>query len=112
MSVGINPSQTDGNTNTGKNVEISISDNGIGIDKDAQSKIFEPFFTTKSGGTGLGLSLVNKIMKIHNGRIELQSALGKGTTFRLLLPESNAKANNIKNERRLYNECRQNLGYR
>ncbi|MGR3317808.1 MAG: two-component system sensor histidine kinase NtrB [Candidatus Anammoxibacter sp.] len=112
VSVGINPSQTDGNVNGGKNVEISISDNGIGIDKEAQSKIFEPFFTTKSGGTGLGLSLVHKIMKIHNGRIEIKSAPGKGTTFRLLLPESNGKANNTKNEWRLDNECRPNFSYR
>ncbi|MGR3179070.1 MAG: two-component system sensor histidine kinase NtrB [Candidatus Anammoxibacter sp.] len=112
VSVGINPSRTDGKTNGDRNIEIVISDNGIGIDEEVQSKIFEPFFTTKSGGTGLGLSLVHKIMKIHNGRIEIKSAIGKGTTFRLLLPESNGKANNTNNNGRLNNECRPNFSYR
>ncbi|MGR3219780.1 MAG: two-component system sensor histidine kinase NtrB [Candidatus Anammoxibacter sp.] len=112
VSVGVNPLQTDGESNDDKNIEISFADNGIGIDKEAQSKIFEPFFTTKSSGTGLGLSLVHKIMKVHNGRIEIKSVLGKGTTFRLLLPKSNGKANNTKNKWRLNNECRPNFSYR
>lgn len=71
-----------------RGVEIAISDNGVGIGREEQSKIFEPFFTTKSGGTGLGLSLVQKIIKMHKGEIELESAPGKGTTFRLLFPEN------------------------
>jgi PAS domain S-box-containing protein len=69
-------------------VEIQIQDNGIGIPKELQTKIFEPFFTTKEvgKGTGLGLSMVYEIIQKHQGRIELESELGKGSTFRILLP--------------------------
>ncbi len=69
-------------------VEVAISDNGIGMNKDAQLRIFEPFFTTKSKGTGLGLSLVQKIIKLHRGQIKLDSVPGRGTTFRVLLPKT------------------------
>lgn len=87
--VGVNRVQIGESENRGgNNIEISISDNGTGIDKEVQTRIFEPFFTTKSGGTGLGLSLVQKIVKMHNGQIGLESIPGKGTTFRLLFPES------------------------
>ena len=52
------------------------------------SKIFLPFFTTKTHGTGLGLSLVQKIVLAHNGRIEVQSVEGEGTRFTITLPKS------------------------
>ncbi len=69
-------------------VEIQIKDTGTGIPKEIQTKIFEPFFTTKEvgKGTGLGLSLVYEIMQKHQGKIELESEIGKGSTFRVLLP--------------------------
>lgn len=68
--------------------EIQIQDNGTGIPKDIQTKIFEPFFTTKEvgKGTGLGLSLVYEIIQKHQGKIELESDLGKGSLFKILLP--------------------------
>lgn len=72
---------------TGKSEEgiliISISDNGIGIPEDIQDKIFSPFFTTKAvgEGTGLGLGIVQKIIKAHGGEISFESKQGKGTTF-------------------------------
>ncbi len=67
---------------------ISISDNGGGISHENQKKIFEPFFTTKGQGrgTGLGLAIVREIIQDYNGRIELDSQVGHGTTFTILLP--------------------------
>ena len=69
-------------------VSISISDNGKGIPPEDLERIFEPFFTTKppGEGTGLGLSLSYAIVRRHGGRIEVQSAPGRGTTFTLHLP--------------------------
>lgn len=67
-------------------VKISITDSGSGIPPQEKEKIFEPFFTTKEGGTGLGLSIVHKIIENHNGMITVQSDMGKGSTFTILLP--------------------------
>jgi len=69
-----------------KEIEISISDTGPGIPKDRMDRIFLPFFTTKEKGTGLGLAIVHKIVLSHNGRIEVDSREGTGTTFRLYFP--------------------------
>lgn len=66
--------------------EIEISDTGTGIPEDKLKKIFHPFFTTKKNGTGLGLSLVQKIILYHGGKVEVESKKGKGTTFRVGLP--------------------------
>lgn len=66
---------------------IRISDTGCGMDADTQSRIFKSFFTTKgSNGTGLGLSVVDRIVRNHGGKIALESAPGKGATFSLQLP--------------------------
>lgn len=67
-------------------VWVSVSDNGTGIPSDKVNKIFEPFFTTKEKGTGLGLMIVQRIIREHGGRIDLESHLGEGTTFRVWLP--------------------------
>ncbi|MES2353411.1 MAG: DAHL domain-containing protein [Pseudomonadota bacterium] len=71
-----------------KEVRVVITDNGTGVPADIQSKIWEPFFTTKKAGsgTGLGLSTCAKIIKSHGGQIEMQSEVGKGTTFTITLP--------------------------
>lgn len=74
-------------------VEIEISDTGIGIPENKLNKIFHPFFTTKERGTGLGLSLVQKIVLYHGGRIEVESMEGKGTTFRIDLPVRHWRGN-------------------
>jgi signal transduction histidine kinase len=69
-----------------REVELRVSDTGPGIPKDRFDKIFLPFFTTKNKGIGLGLALVHKIVLLHDGRIEVESQEGKGTTFRIYLP--------------------------
>jgi signal transduction histidine kinase len=71
-----------------KNIQILISDNGIGMPQDVQSKIFKTFFTTKpiGNGTGLGLTVVSNIMKQHSGAIEVISKEGQGTTMKLIFP--------------------------
>lgn len=69
-----------------KDISIEIVDNGPGIPAQALKKIFEPYYTTKKGGTGLGLYIVQKIINEHNGKIKVQSILGRGTTFSVILP--------------------------
>lgn len=73
----------------GSLVFIQITDTGVGIPEENLNKIFEPFFSTKPGGkgTGLGLSVVYGIVKQHNGKIEIQSEVNKGTTVTLIFPK-------------------------
>ena len=72
----------------GEFYRVEISDDGPGIDSESLPRLFDPFFTTKpvGEGTGLGLSISHGIVTGHGGRIEVESDLGVGTTFRLLLP--------------------------
>jgi two-component system, sporulation sensor kinase E len=67
-------------------VWISVADTGSGIAPELLNRIFEPFYTTKKKGSGLGLMIVQRIVREHGGRIELESQVGRGTTFRLWLP--------------------------
>jgi two-component system, sporulation sensor kinase E len=67
-------------------VWISVRDTGCGIPEEKLNRIFEPFFTTKKKGTGLGLMVVQRIVRAHKGRIDLESQPGAGTTFRIWLP--------------------------
>ncbi len=67
-------------------VALEVSDNGPGIPAEEQERIFDLFFSTKKGGTGLGLAIVQRIADAHQAKLELDSAPGRGTTIRLLLP--------------------------
>ena len=77
-----------------KKVEISIQDNGIGMDEEIKSHMFEPFFTTKtispeheaSLNSGLGVSVVYEIVEAHHGNIDVESEVGEGTTVTIFLP--------------------------
>jgi signal transduction histidine kinase len=72
---------------------IEVSDNGCGIEEKIKNHIFDPFFTTKSPseGTGLGLSLCHNSIRESGGRIEVESAAGKGSTFKVILPDNDIK---------------------
>jgi signal transduction histidine kinase len=71
---------------------IEVADNGRGISPELLPNIFRPFFTTKGDGTGLGLSLARRIVEDHQGRIDVTSTVGKGTTFAVILPLQRAAA--------------------
>jgi signal transduction histidine kinase len=76
---------------TRKRIRLEIADTGLGIQKDHMDRVFDPFFTTKEvgKGTGLGLSLVHGIVKEHQGTITIESQLGRGTKFAIVLPIEN-----------------------
>jgi signal transduction histidine kinase/HAMP domain-containing protein len=69
-------------------IEVRVEDTGLGIAKEHLSKIFDLYFTTKDHGTGIGLSMVYRIVQLHDGDIEVESTQGRGTTFRVLLPQA------------------------
>jgi GAF domain-containing protein/CheY-like chemotaxis protein len=74
-------------------VEVTVSDTGVGIPEEVRDRIFDPFFTTKGPqGTGLGLSITYGILSRHGATVSVESAVGQGTTFRLLFPPVGATA--------------------
>lgn len=79
---------------------LEVRDTGSGIPEEDRSFIFNPFYTTKASGTGLGLAITHKIIQEHNGRIEVESAVDKGTVFRVFMPIKKEEENEDINSRR------------
>jgi signal transduction histidine kinase len=67
-------------------LQLAVQDTGVGMTPEQCRQLFQPFLTTKPQGTGLGLAIVQKIIEAHRGQIEVESAPGRGTTFRITLP--------------------------
>jgi signal transduction histidine kinase len=82
IDVAVGPTERGGR----RMVQVAVSDNGCGIPRDRLGRIWEPYVTTKPGGTGLGLAIVRQTVAAHDGIVEAESAPGRGTTIRLLLP--------------------------
>jgi signal transduction histidine kinase len=81
-----------------KSIEIEFRDTGLGIEKKHINKLFDPFYSTKTSGTGLGLAVSYGIINQHQGKISVESQLGRGTTFTIILPVS-PKKTAVKEER-------------
>ena len=71
-----------------RRVEIDVEDTGVGIAPENLSRIFDLYFTTKERGSGIGLSMVYRIVQLHDGEVEVQSTPGRGTRFRLIFPQA------------------------
>ena len=71
-----------------RNVEIDVEDTGVGIPPEDLGRVFDLYFTTKAKGTGIGLSMVYRIVQLHDGEVEVQSTPGSGTRFRLIFPQA------------------------
>jgi signal transduction histidine kinase len=71
-----------------RRVIVDVEDTGVGIPPEHLSRIFDLYFTTKKEGSGIGLSMVYRIVQLHDGEVEVQSTPGRGTRFRLMFPQA------------------------
>jgi len=90
-------------------IRLKITDTGEGMAPDDLPYIFEPFFTTKKTGTGIGLAVVYQIVRAHGGHISVQSELGKGTTFEILIPVLNEHVSEEPSETELAHRARRRV---
>ncbi len=79
----------------GDGVWVAVSDDGPGIPQEQINRIFEPYYTTKKKGSGLGLMIVQRIVRDHGGRVDLESHAGQGTTFRVWLPSGEKRLRSL-----------------
>jgi PAS domain S-box-containing protein len=80
--------------NDGDSIVVEVRDNGIGMSRETKAKVFKPFFTTKERfGTGLGLALTSRIVRLHGGEIGVESELQRGSRFRIVLPVEHISTN-------------------
>jgi len=88
LTIKTRQGQSPPSSKEGRWLEIAVTDTGVGITEESKRRIFEPFFTTKKmgEGTGLGLAICEKIVKEHSGKIEIESEVGKGSTFFISFP--------------------------
>jgi len=70
----------------GSHIKIIVEDTGVGIDPAARDKIFDPYFTTKEKGSGLGLTIVRRVVRDHGGEIKVKSEVNKGARFEISIP--------------------------
>lgn len=105
ITIGVSPvserAMAKGGSRTGEFVELRVSDSGVGMDEAVANRLFEPFFTTKSEGkgSGIGLATVHQIIADLGGWIVVESALGQGTVFRVVMPTTNADSSSPSPER-------------
>jgi signal transduction histidine kinase len=78
-------------TRAGSEVELTVTDQGVGIRSDDREKIFRLYFTTKKTGSGIGLAMTFRVVQLHNGTIDFSSEVGRGTTFRVRFPLAEAR---------------------
>ncbi|MGH7570287.1 MAG: two-component system sensor histidine kinase NtrB [Gemmatimonadota bacterium] len=76
----------------GRFAALEVRDNGVGIDDEAKKRIFDPFFTTRTGGFGMGLAIVHRIVELHGGMVWVDSEPGRGSNFRIALPRAGSSA--------------------
>jgi PAS domain S-box-containing protein len=97
VDIGGDPGHAPADLQRGRYARLRVSDSGKGIDAAIVSRIFDPFFTTKAlgEGTGLGLAVVDGIVKNHDGAISVDSVPGKGTTFQVYFPAVQARADTL-----------------
>ncbi len=101
-AVTLGPANADARTEDlagGEYVQLTVSDTGSGMPHDVQARIFDPFFSTKSAGRGLGLPVIHGIVRSLRGAIRVESEVGKGTTFQILLPSEGTAAHQISGAR-------------
>ena len=80
--------------NNGESIVVEVRDNGIGMSEETKAKVFTPFFTTKElSGTGLGLALTSRIVRLHGGEIGVESEPQRGSRFRIVLPVERMSTN-------------------
>ncbi len=93
LTIKTQEDQLSTSSDNGRWLKISIIDTGIGITEESKKRIFDPFFTTKKvgEGTGLGLAICDKIVREHSGRLEVESAVGKGSAFFVFIPVTQGK---------------------